>query len=291
MLGTIDSKRLEDIADAIREKLGNTEEWKPSQMPDAIRSIEGGYSPVKIVSWAEGTNTEIAAMIDADRRGVINLHDYWTVGDERIISLTPMPATITGESHVSQQATLVLMDSTCKGFKYTEAAESGSLDPKFIVGFKGVLNNGSTYEGGYINASSSNSGGWAASKRREWCNDMLFQALPLYLQNSLKEFTWKTFSGSSLMTTSDFVALTPEKAIMGAGAVYSTSEEAALYDQWEFYVNDSNKIKYVGSSAAGYFTATIDKNNGSNWSYIGGNGTPRSIQANAVAAISAFGCI
>lgn len=291
MLGTIDSQRLEDIADAIREKLGNTKEYKPSQMPDAIRSIEGGYAPVKIVSWAEGTNTEIAAMIDADRRGVIDLHDYWTVGDERTILLTPMPATITGESHITQQATLVLMDSVCKGFKYTVAAESGSLNPKFIVGLKGVLNNGTTYEGGYMNSLATNSGGWNACKRREWCNNMLFEALPLYIQNSLREFTWKMASPSALVTTNDLIALPPEKAIMGSGVVYSRPEEANLYDQWEYYVNDSNKIKYVGNSVAGYFTATIDKNSGSNWSYISGSGTPRTIEANAVAAITAFGCI
>lgn len=37
-----DSKNYEDIADAIREKLGTTETYKPGEMPAAIESISGG---------------------------------------------------------------------------------------------------------------------------------------------------------------------------------------------------------------------------------------------------------
>ena len=294
MLGTIDSQRLVDIADAIREKLGNTKEYKPTQMPAAIRSIEGGYGPTKIVSWAEGTNTDIAAMIDADRRGLIDLHDYWTVGDEREISLTSMPATITGESHIGQNVTLVLMDASCMGFSYTEATEAGVTKPKFIVGIKNVLNDGNTYESGYINPNSTNSGGWSSSVRRSWCNEMLFQALPLYIQNSLKQFTWKTGNGGSsalLNSTDDLVALPPEKAVLGSEGTSAYSGESALYDQWEYYRNASNRIKYVGSTAAGYWTSSAASGSNVNWVYIGGTGVGRTLTANAAAAITAFGCI
>lgn len=295
MLGTIDSQRLEDIADAIREKLGTIDEWKPSQMPDAIRSIDGGYEPVKIVSWAEGSNTDVAAMIDGARRGVINLHDYWTVGDERVVSLTTMPNTMTGEAHVTQSVTLVLMDSSCMGFTYNEADADGNTTPKFMVGIKGVLNNGTTYESGYINTSASNSGGWKDSLRRTWCNDMLFQALPIYIQTSFREFKWKTGKGDSntagLNETTDFIGLYPEKVIMGSDVQFAQSDESALYNQWEYYENASNRIKYVGNSAAGYWTASTPSGTSGMWVYIGGTGVPRTIASNAVAAITAFGCI
>ena len=295
MLGTIDSQRFEDIADAIREKLGTTDEWKPSQMPAAIRSIDGGYEPVKIVSWAEGSNTDIAAMIDGARRGIIDLHDYWTVGDERVVSLTAMPDTMTGESHVAQSIVLVLMDADCTGFTYNEADNNGNTTPKFMVGIKGVLNNGTSYESGYINASSSNSGGWKDSDRRTWCNEMLFQSLPIYIQTSFREFKWKTGKGGDntggLNETIDFLGLYPEKVIMGTNTIYAQADESALYTQWEYYKNASNRIKYVNNSAAGYWTASTPSGTSGMWVYIGGTGTPRTISPNAVAAITAFGCI
>lgn len=42
MVGYIDKQTLQDIADAIRTKNGSEETYKPSEMADAIRGIEGG---------------------------------------------------------------------------------------------------------------------------------------------------------------------------------------------------------------------------------------------------------
>lgn len=50
------------------------------------------YNPAKIVSWANGTDEEIAAMVDAAERGEIDLTDYWTAGDTRTVHLDAMPA-------------------------------------------------------------------------------------------------------------------------------------------------------------------------------------------------------
>ncbi len=295
MLGTIDSKRFEDIADAIREKLDVATEWKPSEMPDAIRSIEGGGGPVKIVSWAGGSNTEVAAMIEAADNGLIDLHDYWTVGDERVVHLSAMPDTLTGEGHGAQNAILVLMDSNCIGFSYNTADASGSTTPKFMVGIKGVLNDGFTYESGYINSTTSNAGGWRDCVRRAWCNEMLFQAMPIYIQTSFKPFKWKTGMGgaytSGLNETIDYLGLYPEKAILGSNVTYAQTDESALYTQWEYYENASNRIKYVGNASAGYWTASPPSGTNAKWVYIGGTGNPGIISPNAVAAITAFGCI
>lgn len=42
MIGLTDDKNYQDIADAIREKNGSEETYKPSEMAEAIRGIEGG---------------------------------------------------------------------------------------------------------------------------------------------------------------------------------------------------------------------------------------------------------
>lgn len=56
----IKESTLTDIANAIRTKTGETDLLLPSQMADAILSIGN----VQTVSWADGTDEQIAA--DAD---------------------------------------------------------------------------------------------------------------------------------------------------------------------------------------------------------------------------------
>lgn len=64
---------------------------------------------VKIVTWADGTDEEIVAMVEAADKGEINLADHWKVGDERVVHLSAMAATEVEESHVAQDVVFVLM--------------------------------------------------------------------------------------------------------------------------------------------------------------------------------------
>ena len=88
---------LEDIADAIRSKLGVQTEYLPSEMAEAILSIPSGS--VNIVPFATGTDEEIAAMIDAAHNGYIDLQQdgEWAVGDTRTIQVSAF----TGGGNVS----------------------------------------------------------------------------------------------------------------------------------------------------------------------------------------------
>ena len=72
--------------------------------------------PFNIVTWADGTDAEIVAMVNAADDGMINLADYWSVGDERQVTLSAMEATGVGESHVEQTVTFVLMNAGGKKF-------------------------------------------------------------------------------------------------------------------------------------------------------------------------------
>lgn len=49
------------------------------------------YPNIKIVTWNGGTDEEIKAMVDAHYAGIINLADYWSVGDERNVWFTTIP--------------------------------------------------------------------------------------------------------------------------------------------------------------------------------------------------------
>ena len=93
--------------------------------------------PVTIVTWANGTDAEIVAMVQAADNGVISLADYWSVNNERIVHLSAMSATNVGESHVAQDVTLVLMNAG--GKTLTTATASGRTVCSFIVGMKDCL--------------------------------------------------------------------------------------------------------------------------------------------------------
>ena len=87
---------------------------------------------VKIVTWAGGTDKEIVAMVEAADQGVINLSDYWAVGDIRTVQLSAMSATGVGESHVAQQVDLVLLHAG--GYDLNAAVASGRTKCSFVVG-------------------------------------------------------------------------------------------------------------------------------------------------------------
>lgn len=80
MDGYIKRQTLQDIADAIREKNGSSDTYKPSEMAEAIRGIEGG---------GEGFDFSDRGMKDfSDRVNRYFLEDI----DKKIISTINMPA-------------------------------------------------------------------------------------------------------------------------------------------------------------------------------------------------------
>jgi len=66
-----------------------------SQINQMLIDIFGddNQSGVKIVSFASGTDQELADMLAAHYAGDIDIHDYWSVGDTRTVSLSAMDAT------------------------------------------------------------------------------------------------------------------------------------------------------------------------------------------------------
>ena len=91
-----------------------------------------------IVTWADGTDEQIVAMVQAADKGRINLADYWHVGDERVVHLDAMEATGVDESHDAQDVTLVLMNTG--GKTLNTPTEGGRTTCSFIVGQKDSLN-------------------------------------------------------------------------------------------------------------------------------------------------------
>lgn len=203
-----------------------------------------GGPPVKIVTWADGTDAEIIAMVNAADEGRINLADYWAVGDERQVTLSAMSATGVGESHVEQTVTFVLMNAG--GKTLANATASGRTECSFIVGMKNGL-----AETGYMNPSNTNSGGWESCKRRTWCNNVFRNAIPEALRDIFKQHLNVTANGSTstTATSTDYFALPAEKEVFGSNTKADSTVEASL-TQFEYYKTSANRIKKTGDSGS-----------------------------------------
>ena len=148
----------------------------------ASNAVEYPTTSVEVVSWADGTDEQIAAMVAALDDGTLTVEETgWQIGDERTVALSAMEATGVGESHAEQEVTMVLMDS--HHYTLTEATTSGDTKDHFVVGMKNRL-----VTGGYMNSSGSNSGSWSGCARRAWCNEVFRFALPEPLRSCFKQF-------------------------------------------------------------------------------------------------------
>ncbi len=241
---------------------------------------------LKIVTWANGTDAEVAAMIEADRAGKINLYNYWTVGDTRNVSISAMTATGVGESHVAQTVQLVLVAKNV-----VDLASGGKC--KFVWQLKNGLGTATT-ERGYMNSTNTNVGGWKNSARRTWCNSVFYNALPSWLRGVMKDVSIKTSQGNQLTTfdtTQDKCFLPCEYNIFGT-TTYSVAGEDTVH--WEWYQTAANRIKKQGSdsgSANGWWERSPYSGNATAFCSVNAGGNASYYNASNTALLAPCGCI
>lgn len=253
----------------------------------------------KAPSWSTGTDAEIVEAVAMADRGKIDLTKYWKVGDERIVHLSAMAATGVGESHVEQDVTLVIMHAG--EYKLNSAAPSGRDTCSFVIGVKDTL-----IETGYMNSSNTNTGSWASSARRTWCNNVFKNAIPASLLPIFKQFkttTAKTYNGTALQTSIDLFALPAAKEIFGGDAATSAGSDTSYSNltefnstdlfQFDWYKTASNRIKKdLSSGSARFWWERSPYYSGSNY-FCGVNAIARASNSSARAAfgLAPFGCI
>lgn len=238
---------------------------------------------VKIVTWANGTDEEIVAMVEAADQGVINLSDYWAVGDTRTVQLSAMSATGVGESHAAQAVDLVLMHAG--GY---ELADGSTCN--FIVGQKDSL-----ATKGYIDSSNTRNNSWGSCARRTWCNSVYKNAFPSTLLPIFKQF--KTISAADFSNTEieillDYFALPAEKEIFGSISQSTTPESNALF-QFDYYTTASNRIKKLGKSGSAdmWYERSLYYYDKLGFCYVTSSGTANSGSKSNIKGIAPFGCI
>jgi hypothetical protein len=240
-------------------------------------------APVKIVTWADGTEDEIAAMLAAADAGQINLSDYWSVGDERVFHHSAMAATGVGETHAAQDQTWVIMDTgENSGYVFED-----DTPVHFVVGMKDCFN-----KKGYMNSTNTNAGSWHGCARRTWCNNVLPGSFSEKSRNFFKPFktvTAETWSGSTLKTSVDKFTFFAEKEVFGT-RTYSNATEAAALKQIKYYEVTANRIKNVNGSAAKWWLRSPHSGE-VGFCAVSSNGAADDSFASFSCGIAPFGCI
>lgn len=243
---------------------------------------------VEIVSWADGTDEQIAALVAAADAGQIDLVEDagWAVGDTRTVSLSAMAASGTydgvswsvGETHAAQSVELVLMHQG--GVKLADGNAC-----HFVVGMKDALN-----ESGYMNSSSTSSGSWDGCARRSWCNGAFRQAIPDALRPVFKQMrtiTAKTYYEAILQTSIDYFALPAEREILSTRSNSSSTEWESLA-QFTWYATSANRIKKLNGRISNWWERSpIEPLFGC----VNTEGLSDRYNADSIWGLSPFGCI
>ena len=218
---------------------------------DSGNRLLGEPTEFKIVTFADGTDAEIAKMIQAHYNDKINIADYWAVGDMRTVFLSAMSATGVSESHRAQDVQFVIGDFNHDDLTtpingHSKAAVT-LLQKDCLMDASNASNpvNGEhNTESGYMNNSDTNVGGWKKCARRTWCNNVFFSALPSVWKSMVKTVNKKSGTGggssSGTEVTEDKIFLAAEIEIFGS-KTYSVDGEGT---QYQYYKNaTANKYK------------------------------------------------
>ena len=226
----------------------------------------------KIVTWADGTDEEIAAMLAAHYEGKIDISDYWAVGDKRKIHLNAMSATGVSESHHADDYDFVIIgikhdDLTTPINGITKAAITIQLDRMLFTDTTTEYDSSydTAHEYGYMNSSNTNAGGWTSCARRTWCNSVFFGALPQTIQDTIKQVDKKTSAGSqssTINTDHDKIFLLSEIEIFGT-TTYSFSGEGSQYSYFTTASNRYKKPRYDSSYVSGCWWERSPRSSGS----------------------------
>nr|UVX77722.1 MAG: hypothetical protein [Bacteriophage sp.] len=230
---------------------------------DAGNRLIGEPEDLKIVAFANGTDAEIEKMIEAHYAGKINISDYWAVGDKRTIHHNAMDATGVSESHRENDYAYVII-----GIEHDDlvTAINGKTKAAITIQTERMLyldttteynaSYNASHECGYINGSSTNSGGWEGCARRTWCNNVYKKCLPTYIQNMMKQVKKLTSVGSQSSTikvSNDYAFLPSEIEIYGS-TTYSYAGEGKQYQYFKnATANRYKKPRFDDSVVSGHY--------------------------------------
>lgn len=234
---------------------------------------------LKIVTFADGTDAEIEKMIEAHYAGKINIGDYWAVGDKRTIHHNAMDATGVSESHGANDYAYVIIgiehdDLVTAINGKTKAAITIQTERMLYLDTTTEYNTSynASHECGYINGSSTNSGGWEGCARRTWCNNVYKKCLPTYIQNMMKQVKKLASVGSrssTIKVSNDYAFLPSEIEVFGS-IKYSFAGEGEQYQYFKNATANRYKKPYFSSNfvSGRYWERSPYSNSGNKFCHV-----------------------
>ena len=253
--------------------------YKLRTIPQAYETISG----VQMVSFAYGTDEQIAAILDAAAAGTIDLQTDagWRVGDMRKISLEAF----TGGNNVTcpAQDIFIVISS------FDEYMGCGNVLQFDFVDYVSALFR--------MNSSGTTTGGYAASEMKTTTIPALAEALPSWLKTRLKTFSVLAGNGGAVPASQTIETVTGNKlALRSEVEVFgeTTFSPAGEGVQVEYYKGvDAVRIKFPGISGttAGRWW-TRSANGPTIFSAVNGNGSAYgNAGAHNANGLAPFGCL
>lgn len=244
------------------------------------------FSSNSIRTFADATDEEIAAMLEAHYSGLINIEDYWSIGDTRKIHINAIPADSYCErDYIEEDNELVIIgfnhdDLTNKQGKRTKAA--------ITVNFKNVYGCNVPYETIYYWGSDSvyadsSTGNWNKNPMKYWLNNIFINALPinfLSLIKTVNKQNLKSHTSNATFITNDKIFWLSYTEVFGNE---KHNHYCNLTDgegpQYKYYETSANRIKYhtdnKNNKRAWWLRSpsTWAKNDDYYWFAVGSSGT------------------
>ena len=198
-----------------------------------------------IPTWAGSTDAEIAEALTRHYNNEIDLANYWTVGDERVVHLSAIAATSDYDAQPEQDVTLVLVNA---GGRTLTIPINNHTECVFVVGQKDCLSE-------QVRFNTSSYLGWGGSSIRTWLNGNYINALPATLSGILKSHAipyCNTYNTTTVSTDNSIVGLPARKEIVGTDN--SNDKASSSYNQLTYYQDSSNRIKKRNGAANAYWT-------------------------------------
>lgn len=231
-----------------------------------------------VTDFATITDEQLAEILDLHYKGVLDVADYWHVGDTRVMHLNAITATTGGEAHVEQNMTMVIVainhDNLKEQIGVREKAAI-TLQCRELLGNKGTAENGQNYDG---------TGQWSANPRRTWLNNTFAGALPSGIQSLLKTVIKKNLANHTNNTagndTEDKVFFPSYPEMFGSASYnYYKGSPALEGQQYPYYNSNAKRIKYNNNNGTSSGTANLywlrspSSYSSDDWIYVDSDGS------------------
>ena len=261
-------------------------------------------------SFETCTDQQLADMLESYYNGAYDATDiallkstYMPIGAKRSISLSAMAATGVSEIHHADSYDVVIIGHEHDNLK---TQSSGGKTKAFLtlqldrILYKNTTD--ATYssnypavadEGGYMNSTNTNVGGWTSCARRSWCNDVFLNALPAAIQTLVKTVNKLTSAGNqstTIETTEDDVFLLSEIEIFGA-VTYSKAGEGSQYEYFTTASNIQKKPSYQSYVSARWWERSPYGSDATVFCCVNGNGTADNDYASFALGLAPAFCI